>query len=84
MKIVEVRWFDAWIDTGDVCIKKAKKAKPVERFTVGYLVGENQDGLVLSTDYFPKKKRVKEVSALMVIPWGMIDYWEIQDVQTDP
>lgn len=81
LPIVEVRWFDAWIDTGDICIKKARKSKPIERFTIGYLIEEGEDGLVLSTDYFPnKKKRVKEISARMVIPWGMIDYWEIQDV----
>jgi len=80
MKIVEVRWWDAWIDTEDVSIKKAKKLKPVERFTVGYLVAENEYGVVLSTDYFPKKKKIREVSATMVIPWGMIEHWEIQDV----
>lgn len=81
MKIVEVRWLDAWIDTSDISIKEAKKQKPVERFTVGYLVEEREDCLILSTDYFPKKKnRVKEVSALMVIPMGMVSYWEIQDV----
>lgn len=81
MKIVEVRWFDAWIDTGDVCIKKAKKSKPIERYTVGYLIADDEDGIVLSTDYFPKGKKVKDVSALMVIPWGMVEAWEIKDVE---
>ena len=81
LPIVEVRWWDASIDTCDIDISKAKKSKPVERFTVGYLVAENKHGVVLSTDYFPRKKKVKEVSALLVIPWGMIDYWEIQDVE---
>jgi len=78
MKIVEVHWMDAWIDTQDLSLKKAKKLKPIQRFTVGYLIAENEHGLVLSTDYFPKKK-IKEVSAPMVIPWGMIDYWEYED-----
>ena len=82
MKIVECKWHDAWIDTIDVPIKDAKKCKPIPRFTIGYLVAENEHGLVLSTDYFPKKKKkVKDVSALMVIPWGMLDYWEIFDVE---
>jgi len=81
MKIVEVRWWDAWIDVSDSTLKTARKQRPIERFTVGYLVGENEDGIVLSTDYFPKKKKVKEVSALMVIPWGMIEHWEYQDVE---
>jgi len=72
VKIVEVRWWDAFIDTDDISLKAAKKARPIERFTVGYLIAENKHGIVLSTDYFPKKKKVKEVSALMVIPSGMI------------
>jgi hypothetical protein len=80
MKIVEVRWWDAFIDTDDMSIKKAKNLKPVERFTVGYLVAENEHGIVLSTDYFPRKTKVTEISATMVIPWGMIEYWEVQDV----
>lgn len=80
LPIVEVRWMDAWIDTSDASIKEARKSKPVERFTVGYLVEETDECLILSTDYFPRKGRTKEVSALMIIPWGMIDYWEIRDV----
>lgn len=84
MMVVEVCWDDAFIDTKDVSIKQAQKCKPVRRFTIGYLVAENDTGLVLSTDYFPlAKKAPKEVSAIMVIPWGMIDYWEYQDVESD-
>jgi len=80
LPIVECKWNDAWIDTGDISIKRAQKLKPVARYTVGYLVSENEHGIVLSTDYFPKKRKVTEVSATMVIPWEMIEYWEIQDV----
>lgn len=81
MKIVEVQWLDAWIDTSDVSLKKAKKAKPIERYTVGYLVNETDECITLSTDYFPSKEgRTKEVSALMVIPTGWIKAWVIQDV----
>lgn len=84
MKIVEVRWLDAFIDTGDLSIKEAKKLRPIKRFTVGYLIDENEHCIILSTDYFPKKKsKVKEISATMVIPRGWIDYWEIQEIQDE-
>jgi hypothetical protein len=79
VKIIEVHWVDAWIDTGDVSIKKAKKLKPIERYTVGYLVEETDECIILSTDYFPKKGRTKEVSATMVIPMGWVKSWEIQE-----
>ncbi len=76
MRIVEVKWGDAFIDTGDISIKKAKKLTPIVRSTVGYLVGENKEAIVLATDKFEKGK---EVSAPMVIPWGwIIEYWEYQ------
>jgi hypothetical protein len=81
VKIVEVYWVDAWIDTGDVSLSKAKKAKPIERYTVGYLIEETDESIILSTDYFPKKGRTKEVSALMVIPMGWIKSWEIQEIE---
>ena len=78
MRVVEVKWHDAWIGTDDLKIKKAKKLKPVIRSTVGYLVSDNEDWLVLSTDKF---KKGKEISAPMVIPKGMIlEYWEYEDV----
>ena len=79
MKVCEVLWWDAWIDTKDISIKAAAKLKPILRTTVGFLVAENTHGVVLSTDYFNKKK-VREVSATMVIPWGMMEeYWEYVD-----
>ena len=82
MRIVEVHWVDAFICTEDISIKEAKKLKPIKRFTVGYLIDENEHCIILSTDYFPKKKkRVKEVSATMVIPRGWIEHWEIQEIR---
>ena len=77
MKVVEVRWQDAWIDTSDIKIAKAKKLKPVIRSTVGYLVSDSGDCIRLCTDKFEKGK---SVSAPMVIPWGMVvDYWTYED-----
>lgn len=79
LPVVEVHWLDAWITTDDMTLKRARKLKPVKRFTVGYLIAENEHGIVLSTDFFPKKN-IKQISAPMVIPWGMVEYWEYQDV----
>jgi hypothetical protein len=69
MRVVEITWWDAWISTDDIKIKKAKKLKPVKRSTVGYLVEDREDWVILSTDRFHKGK---EISAPMVIPKGMI------------
>jgi len=79
VKVIEVLWNDAWIDVHDVKLKKAKKFKPVVRSTIGFLVKEKNDCLVLCTDFFEKGK---EISAPMVIPRGMIiDYWEYADYE---
>jgi len=72
--VVEIRWLDASIETSDFKRKEAKNTKPVDRWTTGYLVEENEDCVVLATDYYVKKK--DGFAAKMVIPWGMItEYW---------
>ena len=82
MRIVEVCWHDAWIGTNDLKISKAVKLTPVVRTTVGFLVAEKKDCLVLSTDRFHKGK---EISAPMVIPMGMIvDWWEYVSEEENP
>ena len=64
-KVIEVKWEDAWID------------KPIMRSTVGWLVADNENELILSTDIFHSKKERKYVNAIMVVPKGMIvEYWE--------
>jgi len=65
-KIVEVDWVDAFIDTDDFTLEKATKLQPIPRKTIGYLVVEDKDRIVLATDIFPDKK--DEYSACMVIP----------------
>ena len=78
MRVVEVKWQDAWISTEDMKLAKAKKLKPVIRSTVGFLVEDAGDWIVLSTDYYEKGK---EINAPMVIPKGMVvEYWEYEDV----
>ena len=79
MKVVEVVWGDAWVDTGDISIKKAKTLKPIKRSTIGYLVSENEDCVVVCTDYYDKHKKI--INTYMVIPWGWIyEYYEYKIV----
>lgn len=74
--LVEIRWDDASIETHDFKEADAAKSKAVDRWTAGYLIHENDERVVLATDWFVSKKR--ELSARMVIPKGMItEYWVI-------
>ena len=74
MKIVEIKWGDAWIEPDDFTIADAKKLEPVVRSTIGYLVSENSKAVVLCTDIFEKDK--KTINTPMIIPTEMIiDYW---------
>ena len=74
MKVVEIKWNDAWIDTDDFTVVDAKKLGPVVRSTIGYLDSENSKAVVLCTDFYEKDK--KTISTPMVIPVDMIiDYW---------
>lgn len=81
-KVVEVKWEDAWIDTEDVLITDAKKLKPVVRSTVGWLVADNKNEIVLATDIYHTKKEKEYVNAVMVIPKGMIiNYGEYKNIE---
>jgi hypothetical protein len=78
MKIYEVTWDDAFVDSSDHNIKKCQKLKPIRTKTIGYLVCETPDGVVLATDIYEKDK--KNVKIINLIPWGMIvDYEELCD-----
>lgn len=68
--LVEVKWEDAWTDFQDIELSKAKKLKPIPRTTVGWLVTENHQCVVLCTDYYDKDKSV--INTPIVIPSGMI------------
>tara|TARA_R110000751_G_scaffold246282_1_gene346256 strand:+ start:254 stop:532 length:279 start_codon:yes stop_codon:yes gene_type:complete len=83
-KVIEVKWEDAWIDTDDILIADAKKLKSILRSTVGWLVADNENELILSTDIFHSKKESQYVNAIMVVPKGMIvEYWEYEiEVET--
>lgn len=72
--VVIVSWDDAFIDTDDFSMKEAKKAKGVRRHTVGWLVRETDEGIVLATDYYQKKK--DGFNSMMYIPWGWITAYQ--------
>ena len=74
MKVVEVKWGDAWVDTDDFSLTDAKKLKPVVRSTIGFLITENKEVVVLCTDFYEKEKKI--INTPMIIPRDMIlDYW---------
>ena len=78
--IMQVAWEDAWIDTEDHLLEEAEKLKPVLRSSVGYLVADNENEIILSTDRYHSKHEKKYVNSVMVIPKGMVTrYWEIID-----
>ena len=73
MRVIEVKWRDAEILTSDYSIKKASKLEPPVRTTVGWLVSEQPEWIILATDRFEKGG----ISAPMLIPKGMImEYYE--------
>lgn len=72
-KITVVEWADAWIDTDDFKVSRAKKMKAVHRKTVGFFVAANEEGVILATDEYDKKK--DGYAAPLFIPWGMVKNW---------
>ena len=58
MKVVEVKWGDAWVDTDDFSLTDAKKLKPIVRSTIGFLITENKEVVVLCTDFYEKEKKI--------------------------
>jgi len=77
MDIAVIHWVDAWVDTVDLEISLAKSQKAVKRSTVGYLVSENDEGVLLATDLYAGGK---EVNSPMFIPWGMIATFETLEI----
>lgn len=77
MKIVEVVWEDAHCSTDGITLKDGANVKPMLTRTVGYLVSENDEGLVLASDGYDKLPG--EFRITNFIPWGMVvgyDYLE--------
>ena len=58
------------IDTEDYLKKDSKKLKPIRRTTVGFLVADREDAIVMCTDIYEKDS--KHINAPMVIPKGAV------------
>jgi hypothetical protein len=69
--VYEVRWIDAYVSTSETSIKSASKMKPCRTVTVGFLVYEGDEGIVLAMDWWPKTP--KQLKAYTFIPWGMVE-----------
>lgn len=70
LSVVVVVWNDAWVDSGAHNLKDLAESKPVLTNTVGYLVAENEHGVVLVTDLYPDTP--EEGHTPMFIPHGMV------------
>jgi len=74
--MVEIVWLDAHVTTDSTTIRKAAKIKPIRTKTLGYLIAENDDGVVIASDTY--EKNPKEGGIVNFIPWGMVaEYWEL-------
>ena len=73
--IAEILWEDAWVEAKDFSIKEALTFKPVLRATVGYLIEETEECVILATDLY--EKETDGANTPMIIPWSVIlGYWE--------
>ncbi len=79
MKVVEVHWLDAWVSTNSLTVKQALKKQAIKTITVGQLIAENDDGVVMVLDSYPKTP--KEGRVVNFVPWAMItEYYEYEDI----
>tara|TARA_R100000306_G_scaffold62034_2_gene66704 strand:- start:478 stop:750 length:273 start_codon:yes stop_codon:yes gene_type:complete len=73
--IAEILWEDAWVETKDFSITDASTFRPVVRSTVGYLIEETDECVILATDLYAKEK--DHANTPMIIPWNSIlGFWE--------
>ena len=73
MQVVEVIWDDAHVTTGAATLKSAKKIKPIRTHTIGYLMADTDEGIVVASDIYPKQP--KSGGIINFIPHGMIVEW---------
>ena len=69
MDIVEVEWFDAATVAHEVMLEEAQKQTGIKAQTVGYLVSDNKERVVLAATLFPE---ASDARMLNIIPRGMI------------
>jgi len=73
MKVVEITWDDAWIESGDMSVKRARRSQPIRTKTIGYLIADTKYGITVATDIYEKDK--KNVKIVNFIPHGMVVEW---------
>jgi hypothetical protein len=71
--IVEIEWNDAHSCLRDSTVKRAAKNVGVKTLSVGYLLGQSDDGLTIVTDCWPGDD--SHGFAEHFIPWGMVNRW---------
>jgi len=59
MEIVEVEWTDAGTNAHETTLEEAKEGSIVQALTVGYLVKEDEEQVVLLMTQFPEIQDVK-------------------------
>ena len=73
MQVVEVIWDDAHVTTGGTTLKAAKKIKPVRTHTIGYLMADNEDGIVVASDIYPNQPEdggiINYITHDMIVEW---------------
>ena len=75
MNVIEVIWDDAFSSSSDMTIEKAHKNTPLRTHTIGYLLSENDAGITVCTDIYPKEPETGAHCSF--IPHGMIvECWE--------
>ena len=74
--IAEILWEDAWVEAKDFPTEEAASFKPIIRSTVGYLIEETEECVILATDLYMEKDMA---NTPMIIPWSMIlGYWQFE------
>ena len=67
--IAEILWEDAWVEAKDFPTEEAASFKPIIRSTVGYLIEETEECVILATDLYMEKDMA---NTPMIIQWSMI------------
>ena len=68
MKVIEIEWLDACGTSEDIDIGTARKFTPIKRINVGYLMEENEVGVIISWGFLDNKQS----DATKLIVKGMI------------
>ena len=68
--VYEVHWGDAWVSTSETSFKAAARLRSEYTVSVGFLVHDGDEGIVLAMDWWPKSP--KRCKVYTFIPQGMV------------